>query len=155
MKKWIVLVFLIGGYIPLFGQPVSEGYFWNNATPSIELSQRVLTDSTADTTKVLAVSDYKTLYVSVQTFDTMTVLWYYRLSLGGESPTAYPDRWTTWALIDSTVQDSVVTKITTHDFTSTVGGVPYMQFYFKGSAEVSAFQDTLAQYSARYTLKPR
>jgi hypothetical protein len=127
----------------LYKYSTKQGYAGKDTL--IQIKDRTYAASQIDTTEAIPCRNFKSIYVSVATKDSLSMLIRYRLSLDGFS----------WG--NSTTLDSLVYVTTTGvgvknvDFTSTIGGFSFVQFVFT----VQAWQrgTTTPTYSARYTLK--
>lgn len=104
------------------------------------------TGSTGDTTEILNLFNHKTLYVTVQSQDSTTILVAYSYSNDGANFTAYVTK-------DSLSHSADGVGVKSIDFTSILLGASYARFRFTHSALAFAVGTTSPTYNATYLFK--
>ena len=120
------------------------GFFKTNN--GVIITGRAFTGSTTDTTEVLALKDHGTIFVTVQTQDSATVIIAYALSNDGTNFTAFTTK-------DSLSNSTTGNGVKSVDFSATTLGGSYVKFRFTFSAAAFAVGTTSATYNASWILK--
>lgn len=151
MKKFLFL-FLFPAV--LFAQTSTGNYerfvrAWSDsgATPTYRSIDSVsFTGGRTDTTEVFTITQYKTIYMTLQSTDSVSMFIKYRMSLDQKN-------WTAFATLDSLKENSNTPAVKSVDFTSTLLGVRFVQFCFATSTSAYALGTTSPYYWAFITLK--
>ncbi len=115
---------------------------------SVAIWGRSYASGVTDTTAAFEVSQFKTLYVNVESLDSATILIDYALSIDGSNYSAF-------AVKDSLSHGAAGNGVKSVDFTSTVLGFPYVKFRFRTSALAFPLGTTSPTYYASYSFKRR
>ena len=110
------------------------------------INGRTYTASTVDTTQWYQVSNFKTLYISLQSKDSCTLLVNYQLSLDGTNVGVS-------TLIDSLSTAVNAGAVKVMDHTAQILGSTFVRWIFTGSALARPEGTTSNTYTAKYTFK--
>ena len=153
MKK---LIFLLCGFFiwqSALSQVVVDknnnaSQFFRDLTGGVytRIQDRSYSGGVTDTSDYIPVRDHKTVYVSLMTKDSATILIDYSVSVDGAN-------WSAYTVKDSLSNATSDNGFKSVDFTSTVLGFNYARFRFRTSALAFALGTTTPTYSAIWTLK--
>ena len=155
------LIFLLLGFFiwgSALGQGIKPGNYaetnpstflnlnMNQGNTVSAINARTYTASTVDTTAFYQVANFKTLYISLQSKDSCTLLVNYQLSLDGTT------------LGVSTLIDSLSTAVNAGavkvmDHTAQILGASFVRWIFTGSALARPEGTTTNTYTAKFTFK--
>ena len=158
MKRIILRSFIAGLLLLVIGSTIAFaqiqpgairesnalGFFKTNN--GVIITGRAFTGSTTDTTEVLALKDHGTIFVTVQTQDSATVIIAYALSNDGTN-------FSTFVTKDSLSFSAAGNGFKSVDLSATTLGATYAKFRFSFSAAAFPLGTDSATYNASYTLK--